>query len=144
MVSLLIMMHEVILCQLIEHQSRLRRVDCFIFGGFKYTGTGSFIPLLLGLSSLEELMLQSFQSNLNTELLPHSNTNLKKLTISSELIQPLALATLLPNITSLTYLEIFGSCSNRQWHICPHYHCKVTSHTRSARYSIRIIKVASL
>ena len=43
---------------------------------------------------------------INTDFLSHSNTSLKKLTISSELIQPLA--TLLPNITSLTYLETVG------------------------------------
>ena len=93
---------DVILCQLIEHQSRLRRVN------FQVTVLlpSSFIPLLLGLSSLEELALRSFSININTELLPHSNTNLKKLIMTSDLIQPLA--TLFPNMTSLTYLEIFG------------------------------------
>ena len=97
---------EVALCQLIEHQSSLRRVECqrTIHIVFKYVGKGSFSSLLLGLSSVEELSLGS--RNINTELLPHSNTNLKKLSIHQALIQPLA--TLLPNITSLTYLKIDG------------------------------------
>ena len=82
---------EVILFQLLKHQSRLRKVDCrvSITCKLKHTETGSFIPLLLGLSSLEELTLRSFKININTELLPHSNTNIKKLVISSDLIQPL-------------------------------------------------------
>ena len=40
-----------------------------------------------------------------TLLLPHGNTNLKKLTISRNLLHPLA--ALIVNITSLTYLEIY-------------------------------------
>ena len=62
--------------------------------------------LLLGLLSLEECRIISSNVNINTELLPQSNTNLKKLTIQQKHIQPLA--TLLPNITSLTYLEVIG------------------------------------
>ena len=50
-------------------------------------------------------------SNVNTELLPHSNTNIKQLTIHQELnIHPLA--TLLPNVTSLTYLKIDGQVTD--------------------------------
>ena len=101
---------DVSLCQLIEHQSRLRRVMCSMSGKINYNGTGSFIPLLLGLPSLEELELHSYRININTELLPHSNTKLKELTIASELIQPLA--TLLPNMTSLTYLNIVGTVTD--------------------------------
>ena len=41
---------------------------------------------------------------MRTELLPHSNTNLKKLIISRDFIH--LLAALIPNIVSLTYLEI--------------------------------------
>ena len=41
---------------------------------------------------------------MRTELLPHSNTNLKKLIISRNLIH--LLAALIPNIVSLTYLGI--------------------------------------
>ena len=89
---------EVILCQLIEHQSRVGKIG--------YTETGAFIPLLLNLSSLEELKIKSSNISINTELLPKSNKKLKKLTIQQEHIQPLA--TLLPNIASLTYLKIFG------------------------------------
>ena len=96
---------EVMLCQLIEHQSRLRRVECrTVHDVFKYAGKGSFFSQLLGLSSVEELRIGP--SNINTELLPHSNTNIKKLTFHQELIQPLA--TLLPNVTSLTDLKIDG------------------------------------
>ena len=97
------------LCQLIEHQSRLRRVECrTVHDVFKYAGKGSFFSQLLGLSSVEELRIGP--SNINTELLPHSNTNIKKLSIHQELIQPLA--TLLPNVTSLTYLKIDGQVTD--------------------------------
>ena len=132
------------MCQLIKNQSRLRRVECHnsVNRVFQYTGRGSFLPLLLGLSSLEELTLETRnhpllqlstlkdytietrnplllnlssqkdltietnQINVRTELLPLCNTNLKKVTIPSGLIQPLA--TLFPNITSLTYLHVWG------------------------------------
>lgn len=99
---------EVILCQLIEQQRGLKRVDCreIPSSKFKYTGMGSFISLLIHLSSLEELTICTNDITIRAELLPHSNTNLKKLAISSELIQPLA--PLLPNITSLIYLKIIG------------------------------------
>ena len=69
-----------------------------------YTHTSSFIPILLDDSSLEELVVRTgSKANIDTELLPHTNTNLKKLTISCELVQPLK--TLLPN-TSLTHLVV--------------------------------------
>ena len=59
--------------------------------GNKYTHTRSFIPMLLYFSSLEELVvITGSEVNVDTELLPHNNTNLKKLTISCELVQPLA------------------------------------------------------
>ena len=70
----------------------------------EYTHTRSLIPMLLEDSSLEELVVRTGSNvNVNTELLPHSNTNLRKLTISCELVQPLA--ALLPN-TSLTHLVV--------------------------------------
>ena len=90
---------EVMLCQLIEHQGRLRRVGCVstYLGEFKYNGTGSLFSLFL---HLEELILHGT----NIKLLYPNDPNFKKLTISQKVIQPLA--TLLPNLTSLTYLEI--------------------------------------
>ena len=45
-----------------------------------------------------------------TELLPLSNTNLKKLVISRNLLH--SLAALIPNITSLTYLQILDPLTN--------------------------------
>ena len=70
----------------------------------EYTHTGSLIPMLLDNSSLEELVVRTgSEVNMDTKLLPRSNTNLKKLTISCELVQPLA--ALLPN-TSLTHLVV--------------------------------------
>ena len=74
----------------------------------------SIMALTLSQSSLEELAIltTSIHSNmkqLRTELLPilpQRNTNLKKLAISSELIEPLS--TLLPNIAFMTHLEIVG------------------------------------
>ena len=72
--------------------------------GNEFTHTSSFIPMLLGNSSLEDLVLKTgSEVNMDTELLPHANTNLKKLTILCELVQPLA--TLLPN-SSLTDLVV--------------------------------------
>ena len=69
-----------------------------------YTHTSSFIPMLLEDSSLEELLVRTgSKANIDIELLPHENTNLKKLTISCELVQPLK--ALLSN-TSLTHLVV--------------------------------------
>ena len=103
---------EVILCQLIGHQSRLKKVECVrsIIG---CEGKGSsFIQMLFGLSSLEELIIKSSTCffSLNTKSLPHSNTNLKKLTIQQTHIQ--LLAPFLPKFTSLTYLKINGTLTN--------------------------------
>ena len=57
----------------------------------EHTHTRSLIPMLLDDSSLEELVVRTGSVvNMNIELLPRSNTNLKKLTISCELVQPLA------------------------------------------------------
>ena len=67
--------------------------------GNEHTHTRSHVPVLLDDSSLgSEVNLQ-----LDTEPLPHSNTNLKKLTISCELVEPLK-AWLLS--TSLTHLVV--------------------------------------
>ena len=72
--------------------------------GNDYTHTSSLIPVLLDNSSLKELVVRTGSVvNMDTELLPHSNTNLKKLTISCELVQPLA--ALLSN-SSLTHLVV--------------------------------------
>ena len=73
--------------------------------GNDYTHTSSFIPMLLDNSSLKELTVKTAGSvvRMDTKLLPPSNTNLKKLTISCELVQ--TLAALLPN-TSLTHLVV--------------------------------------
>ena len=55
-------------------------------------------------SSLQELALLTDHTINETQLLPHGNTNLKKLTIFHNLLHPLA--ALIMNITSLIYLEI--------------------------------------
>ena len=60
--------------------------------------------MLLDDSSLEELLVRTgSKANIDMKLLPHTNTNLKKLTISCELVQPLK--ALLPN-TSLAHLVV--------------------------------------
>ena len=60
--------------------------------------------MLFGPSLLEELVVRiGSEVNMDNKLLPHTNTNLKKLTISCVLVQPLA--ALLPN-TSLTHLVV--------------------------------------
>ena len=93
---------EVILQQLIAPGSGLRRLE--YRRGELHTNT--LIPLLFQSSSLQELELEvgSEEVVLCHELLPHENTNLKKLTITSNLLQ--SLAALIVNITLLTYLEI--------------------------------------
>ena len=69
----------------------------------EHTHTRSLIPMLLDNSSLEELVVRTgSEVNIDTEL-PRTNVNLKKLTISCELVQPLK--ALLPN-TSLTCLVV--------------------------------------
>ena len=94
---------EVIIQQLIAPGSGLRRLEYNL--GDSYTDT--FIPLLFQQSSLEELKLIVPNVNMRTELLPHSNTNLKKLIISCNLMH--LLVALIPHIVSLTYLQIFDT-----------------------------------
>ena len=78
--------------------------------------TASIMALLLSHSSLEELAITTTFldiSQLGTELLPilpQRNSTLKKLAISGEVIE--LLATLLPNIVSMTHLEIVGGITN--------------------------------
>ena len=71
----------------------------------EYTHTRSLLPMLLDDSSLEELVVRTGPVvNMDTELLPRSNTNLKKLTISCELVQPLA--ALLPKTSLMIHLVV--------------------------------------
>ena len=71
----------------------------------EHTHTRSFIPVLLEDSSLEELIIRTgLEVNMDGDLLPHSNKNLKKLTISCELVQPLA--ALLPNTSLMIHLVV--------------------------------------
>ena len=78
--------------------------------------TASIMALLLSQSSLEELAITTtfFDINqLRTELLPivpRRNSTLKKLAISGEVIE--LLATLLPNIVSMTHLEVIGEVTD--------------------------------
>ena len=62
------------------------------------------ISTLFQPSSLQELTLTTDVTINETQLLPHGNTNLKKLTIRRNFLDPLA--ALIVNITSLTYLKI--------------------------------------
>ena len=64
------------------------------------------ISTLFQPSSLQELILTTDDTINETQLLPHGNTNLKKLYISRNLLHPLA--ALIVNITSLTYLNIYS------------------------------------
>ena len=68
--------------------------------------TNTLIRLLFQPSSLQELTLHLGYEDivLHDELLLHENTNLKELTISRNLLHPLA--ALIVNITSLTYLDL--------------------------------------
>ena len=91
---------EVILQQLIAPGSGLRRL--------KYSGlhTNTLIQLLFQPSSLQKLTLGLGYQEIvfHHKLFPYKNTNLKKLTISCNLLHPLG--AMIVNITSLTYLEI--------------------------------------
>ena len=95
---------EAILQQLIARRSGLRKL---MYNGKLHTKT--LIPLLFQPSLLQELTLDLAISypEIIHELLPHENTNLKELTISGNLLQPLA--ALIVNITSLTYLKIVSA-----------------------------------
>ena len=88
----------VILQQLIAPGSELEYL--FIFGNV----SSLLMLILFKASSLQELTLSTADTINETQLLPHGNTNLKKLTISHNLLHPLA--ALIVNITSLTYLRI--------------------------------------
>ena len=91
---------EVILQQLIAPGSGLRRLE--------YSGkicTNTLISLFQP-SSLLELKIDV--EIVHHELLSHENTNLKKLTISSDLLCPLA--TLIVNITDLPEIQSSYSC----------------------------------
>ena len=96
---------EVILKQLIAPGSGLRKLEYhnIRIGELR---TNTLIPLLFQPSPLQELALNLGYQDivLHDELLPHENTNLKALTISPNLLPPLA--ALIMNITSLTYLKI--------------------------------------
>ena len=66
--------------------------------------SSSLISTLFQPSLLQEITLFINDTINETQLLPHGNTNLKKLTITRNLLYPLA--ALIVNITSLTYLAI--------------------------------------
>ena len=94
---------EVALQQLIAPGSGPRRLD------FTDLHSNILPAIFFQPSSLQELRLKYYESNVQIdchEPLPHENTNLKELTISCNLLHPLA--ALIMNITSLTYLEING------------------------------------
>ena len=92
---------EKVLKQMIAAKSGLERLTYRTSN--EYTHTRSLIPMLLDDSSLEELVVRTgSEVNMDTKL-PCTNVNLKKLTISCELVQPLK--ALLPN-TSLTHLVV--------------------------------------
>ena len=100
---------EVVLQQLIAPGSGLRRLEYNRFGtNTSELHMNTLIPLLFQPSSLKELSLHLFQRDTVNydELLPHENTNLKELTVSTHNLRPLA--ALIMNITSLTYLRIDG------------------------------------
>ena len=98
---------EVVLRQLIAPGSGLRRLE-YYYRRFESTSelhSDALIPLLFQPSSLQELTLGlGYQVIVPHEVLPHENTNLKELTVSSHLLHPLA--ALIMNITSLIYLQI--------------------------------------
>ena len=89
-----------ILQQLIAPGSELR----YIFS-FDCEFSLDTLQTLFDQSSLEELIINNDTMHF-AFLFPHKlkNTNLKRLTITGDLIQPLA--AVLPNITSLTYLRV--------------------------------------
>ena len=102
----------VILQQLIAPGSGLRRLEYHsnnilsFYDSELHNIINTLVPLLFQPSSLQELILNLCVEEivLYDELLPHENTNLKKLTILRYLLHPLA--ALIMNITSLTYLKI--------------------------------------
>ena len=94
----------VILQQLIAPGSELKRLRLVIYSIKSLALNRNIILTLFEPSSLQELTLLTDDTiNDSTLLLPHGNTNLKKLYISRNLLRPLA--ALIVNVTSLTYLE---------------------------------------
>ena len=89
---------EVALQQLISPGSGLRRLE------YIDRHSNSLLAILFQPSSLQELTLITDDTINETQLLPHGNTNLRELTISRNLLHPLA--ALIMNITSLMYLKI--------------------------------------
>ena len=99
-----------------------------------YISTSSLIPMLLDNSSLKELVVRTGSVvNMDTKLLPRSNTNLKKLTVSCELLQPLE--ELLPN-TSLTHLVIYQQVYDSD---LPFLKCLVKSHS-----TLQVLKLGKI
>ena len=92
---------EIILQQLIAPGSGLKRLEYRVRPDLLTTTP---IPILFQPSSLQKLTLVLEDIVLHDELLPHENTNLKELTITRNLLHPLA--ALIMNITSLSYLGI--------------------------------------
>ena len=90
-----------ILRQLIAPGSELRRID-----SYKCEFSLDTLQTLFDQSSLEELIINNDCMHFEHDDLRKNtkNTNLKRLTIIGNLLQPLA--AVLPNITSLTYLRI--------------------------------------
>ena len=91
----------VILQQLIAPGSELKYL---FMSGIGLPNSSSLILTLFQPSSLQQLGLEIIDTFVDTQLLPHGNTNLKELAISCDLLHPLA--ALIVNIASLTYLEI--------------------------------------
>ena len=104
---------EIILQQLIAPGNGLKSLEYSTFSWFNgdhtHDYTSTLIPHLFKQSSLLKLSLDigyDFEDPMLTkwDILPHENTNLLELTISTNLLCPLA--ALIVNITSLTYLKI--------------------------------------
>ena len=92
----------VILQQLIAPGSEL---ECLFIRGTESQISSLLISTLFQPSSLHDLSVLSISDTINeNQLLPHGNTNLKKLSITCNLLH--SLAALIVNITSLTHLEI--------------------------------------
>ena len=83
--------------------------------GYGESGINTFIPLLLQQSSVQELQLVISCSDIiiKTELLPHRNEKLDKLTISRNILHQLV--ALIQKFTSLTYLAIAEPKDNESY-----------------------------
>ena len=89
---------QVILRQLIAPEGGLRKLVLY---NSDIGSIDTLVPMLFGCSSLKNLQLFFTDDFYRTDLLPHCN---QYLSISSKLIP--SLASILPNITNLTYLGI--------------------------------------